>query len=135
MGFLCICFGKSTRFCKDLQAGVHRKMIPATQEDISTVISIMPIRLNEDKPLRPSHYEIPPCSDVENGCETLMVMRRDFRVYIDDNRPALIIPEPSDVIAGAICRDFKVSATHFQPGIAEPGLFWVRGGYRNQEIL
>lgn len=110
-------------------------MIPANQEDVCTVISVMPIKLSEDKPLRPSHYEIPACKDVDNGCESLMVKRGDFRVYIDENRPALIVPEPSDTIAQSICRDFKVCATHFQPGIAEPGLFWVRGGYMNQEIL
>jgi hypothetical protein len=110
-------------------------MIPATSEDISTVVSIMPIRLEEDKPLVPSHYYIPPCLDTDNDVECLMIRRGSFRVYVDENRPALIIPEPSDVIAGAICRDFKVSITHFEPAIAEPGLFWVRGGYEKSEIL
>jgi hypothetical protein len=110
-------------------------MIPATSEDIATVVSVMPIRLEEDKPLVPSHYYIPPCKDPDNDVECLMVRRGSFRVYVDESRPALIIPEPADVIANAICRDFKVSITHFEPAIAEPGLFWVRGGYEKEEIL
>jgi len=110
-------------------------MIPATTRDISTVISILPIRLDEYKPLIPTHYYIPACKDTNNGAETLMIERGSFRVYIDENRPALIIPEPSDVIANAICRDFKVSSQFNQPGEAEPGLFWVRGGYDKKEVL
>jgi hypothetical protein len=110
-------------------------MISSTDEDIATVISVLPIRLSEDKPLTPSNYVIPPVKDPEKQVETLMVRRGSFRVYIDESRPALIIPEPADIIAAAICRDFKVSSTNFQPGVAEPGLFYVRGGYSNQEVL
>jgi hypothetical protein len=43
-----------------------------------------------------------------------------------------MIPEPADIIAGAIYRDFKISSSHFDSGIAEPGLFWVRGGYTTE---
>lgn len=110
-------------------------MISATAEDVCTVISIMPIQLSEDKPLNPSHYAIPACRDVEHGAETLVVKRGSFRVYIDESRPALIIPEPADIIAGAICRDFKIASPSYIPGQAEPGLFWVRGGYDSFEAL
>lgn len=110
-------------------------MISPQVTDVSTVISILPIRMREDKPLIPASYNIPACKDVENSCETLMVMRAKFSVYIDESRPAIIIPEPSDNVANSICRDFKVSVSHYTPNESEPGLFWIRGGYTNQEAL
>src|SRR5215470_13830953 len=110
-------------------------MISASLQDVSTVISILPLQLKESKPLIPAAYTIPPCKDMENSCETLMVMRGKFSVYIDETRPAIIIPEPSDNIAESICRDFKVSISHYEPGESEPGLGWVRGGYSREEAL
>jgi hypothetical protein len=110
-------------------------MISASAEDVSTIVSIMPIRLSEDKPLIPTHYEIPAVKDTESDVATLIVRRGSFKVYIDETRPALIIPEPADIVAAAICRDFKVSSSHFEPETAEPGLFWIRGGYTNEEVL
>jgi hypothetical protein len=110
-------------------------MISASAEDIATVVSVLPIAINEDKPLIPSNYQIRAVKDTDNGVATLLIRRGSFRVYIDESRPALIIPEPADVIAQGICRDWKVSASHVQPGIAEPGLFWARGGYTSEEVL
>lgn len=104
-------------------------------EDIATVVSILPIALNEDKPLVPSNYQIKAVKDTNNEVEVLVVKRGSFRVYIDESRPALIIPEPADIIAGAICRDFKVSSSHVAPGVAEPGLFWLRGEFGKREVL
>jgi hypothetical protein len=110
-------------------------MTSITGEDIATVISILPISINEDKPLIPSNYQIKAVRDTDNEVETLVIKRGSFRVYIDESRPALIIPEPADVIAAGICRDFKVSASNVEPGIAEPGLFWSRGAFTREEVL
>ena len=110
-------------------------MISANTEDICTVISVLPLRLNESKPLVPSTYVIEAVKDVNKDVSTLVIRRGQFTVYIDESRPALTIPETSDIIAGSICRDFKVASSHFEPSIAEPGLFFVRGGYDNIEVL
>jgi len=103
--------------------------------DICTVISVLPLRLNENKPLTPANYVIKAVKDPQKDVETLIVKRGHFRVYVDETRPAIIVPETADVIAGSICRDFKVSSAHYEPGVAEPGLFFVAGGYTNEEVL
>jgi hypothetical protein len=108
-------------------------MISQAVRDVSTIISVLPVRVSEQKPLIPSTYIIAAVKDPMNDVEVLMVDRGSFSVYIDESRPALQIPEPSDVIAAAICRDFKISSSHFSPSQAEPGLTWTRGGYTKEE--
>jgi len=110
-------------------------MISPNTEDVATVISILPIRISEEKPLVPSLYIIPAAINPDRPVESLMIRRGSFKVYIDESRPALVVPETADTIAEAICRDFKVASSHFEPGVAEPGLTWVRGGYETSEIL
>jgi hypothetical protein len=108
-------------------------------EDISSVISILPVTLREKKPgLIPGEYIIPGVKDPNKECSVLLVSRARFPVYIDENRPALVVPEPSDRVAAAICRDFVVSIDGYSVGVAEPGLFWASGVYEKetaQDIL
>jgi hypothetical protein len=97
---------------------------------------MLPIALRETKPgLIPNEFIIPACKDPMKDVEIVHIARARFPVYIDENRPALVVPEPSDLLAQAICRDFKVSVSHLQPGVAEPGIFWLRGQYLKAEIL
>jgi len=97
-------------------------------KDVSTVISMVPVAINENKPgLIPAAYHIPACLRPLNDFNILVVERAKFGVYIDENRPALIVPEPSDRVAESICRDLKVSWGHYVPDQSEPGLFWVHG--------
>lgn len=101
--------------------------MPARYEDLSTVFSILPMTLNEDKPgLRPAHYQIQGVKNPREQLSSLVIVRASFAVYIDENRPALIVPEPSDRVAEAICRDYRVSMSHVEPNVAEPGLFWLK---------
>ena len=67
--------------------------------------------------------------DPSKNCNTLVVMRARFPVYIDENRPALVVPEPSDRVCASICRDFAIGIMGYEPGRAEPGLTWVQGEY------
>lgn len=104
--------------------------------DASTVISILPVAIKENKPgLNLSEYHIPAVRDPNTEMHTLIIYRSAFAVYIDENRPALIIPEPSDRIAEAICRDYRVGMSHTEVNVAEPGLFWLSGKREPSDIL
>lgn len=95
--------------------------------DASTVVSLLPVRIDENKPgLIPGQFIIKAVEDPMAGMELLHVVRANFPVYLDENRPALIVPAPSDLVAESICRDYKISMNQFAPGVSEPGLFWVR---------
>jgi hypothetical protein len=105
-------------------------------EDASTIVSLLPVAIKEHKPgLHPAEYKIPAVKDPKTDLELLIVKRATFPVYIDENRPALIVQEPSDRVATAICRDLKVSMSHFEPDIAEPGLFWVPGIVSKKDFI
>jgi len=104
--------------------------------DISTVVSLLPIPLCEHKPgLQPSEYIIKAVKNPMRDCEVLWVSRARFPVYIDEHRPALVVPEPSDRVAAAICRDYKTTVSGFESEVAEPGLFWLKDQYKIGEIL
>jgi hypothetical protein len=107
--------------------------MPSSQprsNDISTVISILPYPLVEHKPgLVPSTFSIP---YTPPGDFTLFNVERCVHtVYLDDNRPRLIVPDPSDVVANSIVNDHKSAMVCYEHGIAEPGLGWVWGEYLN----
>lgn len=105
-------------------------------EDTSTVCSILPALISETKPgLHIAQYIIPPVNDPSTELNTLIVARTTFPVYIDESRPALVIPEPSDRIAEAICRDYRVSMSHTEKDVAEPGLFWLKDIHDGNDIL
>src|SRR5262245_66505990 len=72
-------------------------------EDISTVCSILPVGIRETKPgLNIAEYAMPAVKDPKTELAVLIIARTSFPVYVDENRPALIIPEPSDRVAEAI---------------------------------
>lgn len=105
-------------------------------EDVSTVCSILPVGINEPKPgLHIAQYILPAVVDPRKDVNTLLVVRTTFPVYIDESRPALVIPEPSDRIAEAICRDYRISMAHTQKDVAEPGLFWLKDNRNSADIL
>ena len=103
---------------------------PVRSNDISTVISILPYPLHEQKPgLVPGIFVIP---YTEPGEFTLFnVERCQHSVYLDENRPRLIVPDPSDLVARSIVEDHKIAMICYEGGVAEPGLGWVWGEYLN----
>src|SRR5580765_8304096 len=105
------------------------------RDDVSTVVSILPVQIDESKPgLLPGQYIIPGVKDPMEDVEVLHVFRAKFPVYLDENRPALIVPAPSDTVANSICVDYKVSMPGFEVGISEPGLFWARGMFSAKSV-
>jgi hypothetical protein len=106
------------------------------REDISTVISLLPVKLYERKPgLIPGFFALPAVEDPRKDIEVLLVRRAYFPVYIDENRPSLIVPEPSDRVCAAIVRDYKVGLVCYEPDVAEPGLFWAAGQFTKAEAF
>lgn len=104
--------------------------------DVSTVISLLPIPLVEVKPgLIPAQYIIKAVQNPMKDIEVLNIFRARFPVYVDEHRPAIVVPEPSDRVAASICRDYKITVSHYEVDKAEPGLFWVSGQYSIRELM
>ena len=101
--------------------------------DVSTVVSILPIAITETKPgLIPGMFSFPAVE--ENDFFLLPITRCHHPVYLDESRPSLLVPDPSDEVANSIVEDYKQSSLLFESGVTEPGLAWVHNGYENIEI-
>jgi hypothetical protein len=110
--------------------------LPSNFEDSCTIISVVPVPIHEKKPgLLPGEYIIPAVQKPMEDVELLHVVRGKFPVYIDENRPALIVPEPSDRICASIIRDYTTAIAGYEPGKAEPGLTFMRGALSKEEAL
>lgn len=107
---------------------------PKRSFDVSTVVSILPYPLWEKKPgLNPGDFRIPAAP--EGRFSLLTVERCTHPVYIDENRPRLIVPDPSDAVAQSICIDHKSAVIGFENEIAEPGLDWVSGEFEDLKVF
>lgn len=104
----------------------------ARPRDVSTVVSILPYQLEERKPgLIPGVFRFP---KVEKGDFFLLSVERCVHpVYLDEARPRLIVPDPSDMVAMSIVNDHKASVHGYVPDVAEPGIAWVYGEWGNTE--
>lgn len=101
-------------------------------KDVSTVVSILPFAVNEKKPgLQPGIFQMPAVKD--GAFELLIVERCNHPVYLDEARPRLNVPDPSDIVAQSIVSDLKVSLPGYNSGIAEPGIGWVPGEFTMDE--
>lgn len=77
----------------------------------------------------PSTFRIPYTAP---GDFTLLNIERcTHSVYLDDSRPRLIVPDPSDLVARSIVEDHQKAMVCYEHEIAEPGLAWVWGEYLN----
>ena len=103
---------------------------PELDFDVSTVLSILPITIHETKPgLIPGDFILPA---VEAGDIYLLpVGRCNYPVYLDESRPSLLVPSPSDEVARSIVNDYKQASLLYAVDESEPGLAWVREGFSN----
>lgn len=109
-------------------------MTRQTFEPAATVVSIVPFPINEDKPgMSPGNFQVAAAGEGE--IKTLLVKKCKHGVYLDENRPTLIVPTAPEEVAEAICFDYKKGQLGIQIGTAEPGLFWVPGDYDGKEAL
>ena len=105
---------------------------PAVGFDVCTVLSILPIVVHSQKPgLIPGDFLLPPVED--GDIYLLPVSRCHHPVYLDENRPSLLVPDPSDEVARSITLDYKESSLFYEEGVSEPGLSWVYGEYTNDD--
>lgn len=107
----------------------------------STVVSTLPILINETKPgLVPNNFIIQPA---KKGEFTKLVIGVSYHFILnnDPKLPPHAIPEASDVVAAAIVNDLKSSfmGTRSTPqsdgSVAIPGVFWVPGEPTDEEIV
>lgn len=103
---------------------------PRRSNDVSTVISMLPYPIIETKPgLVPGTFHIP--YTAPGDFNLLIVERCTHSVYLDENRPRLIVPDPSDVVARSIVYDHKIAMICYEHEVAEPGIEYVTGEYVN----
>ena len=90
----------------------------------ATIVSLLPIQLNEFKPgLYPGHFQIPPAEI--GDFNILPVVDSIYYVsFAIDNRPPMKITETADHVAASVVTGF-VSTSAGLSVDAEPGLFWV----------
>lgn len=104
-----------------------------TYEPATTVVSLVPFPINEEKPgMSPSKFFIDP-ADPELGFSTLLVTKCRHGVYLDEYRPVLVVPTAPEEVAESICFDYKKGQLGIRMGEAEPGLFWVPGNFAGKE--
>ena len=92
--------------------------------DKSTVISIFPLIIKEEKPgVFPGRFTIAPC----NGEPSLLVVGQSVHhIDVGEDRPQLEMPIASAEMARSIVEDF-IAAQIAVTENAKPGLTWFRG--------
>ena len=99
--------------------------------DKSTVISVFPLIIKEEKPgVCPGRFEIAPC----NGEPSLLVVGQSVHhIDVGEDRPQLEMPIASAEMARSIVEDF-IAAQIAVTETARPGLSWMRGEVTLQEL-
>ena len=95
----------------------------------STVVSLLPIELNEKKPgVYPGHFIIGAAK--RDDFEILNVVNSVAHVYMDESRGSMTIVQESETMARSIVDDYINSCIAIDKieGIF-PGLFWVEGEF------
>lgn len=97
----------------------------------STIVSLIPFDIHEQKPLYPGDFFIPAVKD--GDIEVLVIGDSVSFSYIDEHRGTMKIPVPSEEIAKAVVNDYENSqlARTAENG---PGIFFVPGEHTKQEI-
>ena len=101
----------------------------------STVVSLLPIELNEKKPgIYPGHFTIPAAKGED--FEILNLANSVAHVYMDESRGSMTIVQESEVVAKSIVDDYInscIAVDKLESVI--PGLFWVEGEFNKPGIL
>lgn len=103
--------------------------------DKTTVVSLFPIEINEHKPgVYPGHFKILAAKD--NDFEILHVGNSIYWVNFHDGRPPLKVEETADKVGASVVNDFIRNIFGASMDLdAYPGLFWVEGHLKKEEIL
>jgi hypothetical protein len=99
----------------------------------ATVISLFPLEITEMKPgLYPGYYIIPPAP---LGDISYLVVGDAIFYQDTKNEQRIMVKTPFHVMAESIVHDFVINHIARIPEEAEPGLFWVPGGYYGKEFI
>ena len=103
------------------------------QQDKSTVISLFPLPITEEKPgIYPGRFFIPACT----GSPVLVEIGQSVH-YVDvgEDRPMLQVTYPSIEIARSIVEDFiRAQLAVSDDGTVRPGLTWLRGSVSTLDL-
>ena len=106
---------------------------PVNPLDVSTVVSIFPVEIDENKcTLQPGRFIIAP-GNLEKPA-VLPIGPSSWWREIDPDQPLLEIPVASILIADAIVKDYCVGMMECNMGDKMPGLFYVPGTFTSEEI-
>jgi len=100
-------------------------------QDKSTVVSIYPLLIKEEKPgVYPGRFTIEP----SNGEPSLLVVGQSVHhVDVGEGRPQIEIATPSHEMAKSIVDDFINAQIAISEG-AQPGVAWLRGAITLSEL-
>lgn len=100
----------------------------------ATVVSLVPVEINEFKPGLIPEYTIIPAAK-SGDFEILHVQDAAHILYLDSERGSRFIPEPVSEYARAICEDYIAGQVEVsREDNAFPGLFWVFGKLTKDQI-
>lgn len=106
---------------------------PINPMDKCTIVSIYPKNITEFKPtVQPPVFNIP--AGTYEKPSTLIVEPGSWWREIDAEQPLLEIPIPSIVMADSIVRDYANGLLACNMGDAMPGLFYVQGPVKSEEV-
>lgn len=106
---------------------------PLNPLDVSTLVSIMPREVDEVKhTLQPGRFIIPPGS--ERKPSVLVITASSWWREVDEDQPLLEIPVYSVNVAESVVKDYCQGILGIS-GDAKPGLFFVPGAFKSEEIL
>ncbi len=98
----------------------------------STVISIVPFMIKEEKPgLIPNEFIIPACADGEVVCK--VIDQAIHYVYIDKDRGSMRVIDPSYEVARSIVEDYCNSQLEAGPE-QHPGIMWLPGEWTSEQF-
>lgn len=104
------------------------------KNDISSIISIVPIEIREFKPaIYPGNFNIDACLD-QKVPVILHIGESNHVVSIANQRNPLMVPTSSYRMAQSIVDDYCNSQIGLSPG-AKPGLFFFQGKVTLKELL
>lgn len=103
------------------------------EHDKATVISIYPVDIVEKKvTLQPMTFHVPAGSLVKPSI-TLIGSASWWR-DINPDEPLLEIPQPASLVAQAVVEDYIIGLLAYSKGERQPGLFWVPGVVKEEEL-
>lgn len=116
--------------------GIKNRMVTRSAPnpmDKSTIVSILPFSLNEEKcTIEPGKFEIPAAA--KDDFQLLVVGTSSWWKDIDPDQPLLEIMVGSMSVAKSIVMDFCNSVIGCDMGEAMPGLFFIPGEHKRNDV-